>query len=68
MNGFTLVSTEALSGNLGRWRVFDCRHDLAQPALGEAQSEYLQARSQADVARAGYEVASSAGHDQQPGE
>ena len=37
MNGFTLVSTQALSGNLGRWRVFDCRHDLAQPALGEAQ-------------------------------
>jgi thiosulfate/3-mercaptopyruvate sulfurtransferase len=37
MNGFTLVSTQALSGNLGRWRVFDCRHDLTQPALGEAQ-------------------------------
>jgi thiosulfate/3-mercaptopyruvate sulfurtransferase len=37
MNGSTLVSTQALSAHLGRWRVFDCRHDLAQPALGEAQ-------------------------------
>jgi thiosulfate/3-mercaptopyruvate sulfurtransferase len=37
MSGSTLVSTEALSANLGRWRVFDCRHDLAKPALGEQQ-------------------------------
>ncbi len=37
MSGSTLVSTEALSGNLGRWRVFDCRHDLAKPDLGEQQ-------------------------------
>ena len=37
MSGCMLVSTEALSGHLGRWRVFDCRHDLAQPELGEQQ-------------------------------
>lgn len=37
MSGSTLVSTDTLSRELGRWRVFDCRHDLAQPALGEAQ-------------------------------
>jgi thiosulfate/3-mercaptopyruvate sulfurtransferase len=37
MNGSTLVSTEALSRNLGRWRIFDCRHDLANPDLGERQ-------------------------------
>jgi thiosulfate/3-mercaptopyruvate sulfurtransferase len=33
----TLVSTESLQENLERWRVFDCRHDLAQPSLGEEQ-------------------------------
>lgn len=32
----TLVSTEELAANPG-WRVFDCRHDLANPALGEQQ-------------------------------
>jgi thiosulfate/3-mercaptopyruvate sulfurtransferase len=37
MSGSTLVSTEALSRNLRRWRVFDCRHDLANPGLGEQQ-------------------------------
>ena len=37
MSGSTLVSTETLSRELGRWRVFDCRHDLAAPALGETQ-------------------------------
>lgn len=37
MNGSTLVSTEALSRSLGRWRIFDCRHDLARPELGEQQ-------------------------------
>ena len=37
MSGSTLVSTEALSRDLGRWRVFDCRHDLANPGLGEQQ-------------------------------
>jgi thiosulfate/3-mercaptopyruvate sulfurtransferase len=37
MSGSTLVSTEALSRNLARWRVFDCRHDLARPDLGEQQ-------------------------------
>jgi thiosulfate/3-mercaptopyruvate sulfurtransferase len=35
MNGSTLVSTGDLEKNLARWRVFDCRHDLAQPELGE---------------------------------
>lgn len=33
----TLVSTAALAANLGAWRVFDCRHDLFRPELGEAQ-------------------------------
>jgi thiosulfate/3-mercaptopyruvate sulfurtransferase len=33
----TLVSTEALAGNLEEWRVFDCRHDLAKPEWGEQQ-------------------------------
>jgi thiosulfate/3-mercaptopyruvate sulfurtransferase len=33
----TLVSTEALASSLGTWRVFDCRHDLARPDLGEQQ-------------------------------
>jgi thiosulfate/3-mercaptopyruvate sulfurtransferase len=37
MNGSTLVSTAELSQNLGKWRVFDCRHDLAKPDLGEQQ-------------------------------
>ena len=32
----TLVSTAELAAH-PQWRVFDCRHDLAQPALGEAQ-------------------------------
>lgn len=30
----TLVATEALAANLASWRVFDCRHDLAQPDWG----------------------------------
>jgi len=33
----TLVSTAELGANLGEWRVFDCRHDLAKPELGESQ-------------------------------
>jgi thiosulfate/3-mercaptopyruvate sulfurtransferase len=37
MNGSTLVSTGELEKNLSRWRVFDCRHDLARPELGEQQ-------------------------------
>jgi thiosulfate/3-mercaptopyruvate sulfurtransferase len=37
MSGSTLVSTEELSRHLASWRVFDCRHDLAKPELGEAQ-------------------------------
>ena len=37
MSGSTLVSTAELSRHLGRWRLFDCRHDLAQPDLGEQQ-------------------------------
>jgi thiosulfate/3-mercaptopyruvate sulfurtransferase len=32
----TLVSTQALAAH-PRWRVFDCRHDLAKPDLGEQQ-------------------------------
>ena len=32
----TLVSTEELAAHL-EWRVFDCRHDLANPDLGEQQ-------------------------------
>ena len=32
----TLVSTEDLAAH-PEWRVFDCRHDLANPALGEQQ-------------------------------
>jgi thiosulfate/3-mercaptopyruvate sulfurtransferase len=32
----TLISTAALAAH-PRWRVFDCRHDLANPALGEQQ-------------------------------
>lgn len=41
MSGSTLVSTEALAAELGAWRLFDCRHDLANPDLGE--SEYRAA-------------------------
>src|SRR5687767_4452153 len=37
MNGSTLVSTGELEANLAKWRVFDCRHDLAKPDLGEQQ-------------------------------
>jgi thiosulfate/3-mercaptopyruvate sulfurtransferase len=37
MNGSTLVSTGELAANLAKWRVFDCRHDLAKPELGEQQ-------------------------------
>jgi len=37
MSGSMLVSTEELSGNPGAWRIFDCRHDLARPELGERQ-------------------------------
>ena len=37
MSGYTLVSTEALSREPRGWRVFDCRHDLAKPELGEQQ-------------------------------
>ncbi|HEV3008754.1 MAG TPA: sulfurtransferase [Burkholderiales bacterium] len=35
MSGSTLVSTGELAANLVKWRVFDCRHDLAKPELGE---------------------------------
>jgi thiosulfate/3-mercaptopyruvate sulfurtransferase len=35
-----LVSTEELAQH-PQWRIFDCRHDLANPALGEQQ--YLEA-------------------------
>jgi thiosulfate/3-mercaptopyruvate sulfurtransferase len=37
MSGSTLVSTAELSRDLSGWRVFDCRHDLAKPELGESQ-------------------------------
>ena len=37
MSGSTLVSTGELAANLAKWRVFDCRHDLAKPSLGEEQ-------------------------------
>jgi len=33
----TIVSTEALQDNLRSWRVFDCRHDLMRPELGQQQ-------------------------------
>ena len=33
----TLASTEDLEKNLSAWRIFDCRHDLAQPGLGGEQ-------------------------------
>ena len=32
----TLVSTQALARH-PEWRLFDCRHDLFKPELGEAQ-------------------------------
>ena len=32
-----LVSTADLEDNLAHWRVFDCRHDLMKPELGEQQ-------------------------------
>jgi thiosulfate/3-mercaptopyruvate sulfurtransferase len=31
----TLVSPSEVAAHLGEWRIFDCRHDLAQPDLGE---------------------------------
>jgi thiosulfate/3-mercaptopyruvate sulfurtransferase len=37
MSGSTLVSVAELDKNLAIWRVFDCRHDLAKPDLGEQQ-------------------------------
>ena len=33
----TLVSTQQLAGHLAAWRIFDCRHDLMKPDLGEQQ-------------------------------
>ncbi len=33
----TLVSTAELAKHLDEWRVFDCRHDLMKPQLGEEQ-------------------------------
>lgn len=36
MSSTTLVSPAELAGH-PEWRVFDCRHDLANPALGEQQ-------------------------------
>jgi thiosulfate/3-mercaptopyruvate sulfurtransferase len=33
----TLVSTTELAAHLRDWRIFDCRHDLAKPELGERQ-------------------------------
>jgi thiosulfate/3-mercaptopyruvate sulfurtransferase len=33
----TLVSTQQLAGHLAEWRIFDCRHDLMKPDLGEQQ-------------------------------
>ena len=41
MSGSTLVSTAELSRDLARWRLFDCRHDLAKPDWG--QSQYREA-------------------------
>jgi len=37
MSGSTLVSTAELADNYQKWRVFDCRHDLVKPDLGEQQ-------------------------------
>ena len=33
----TLVSTADLAAHLREWRIFDCRHDLMKPELGESQ-------------------------------
>jgi thiosulfate/3-mercaptopyruvate sulfurtransferase len=33
----TLVSAAELASHLEQWRIFDCRHDLAKPELGEEQ-------------------------------
>jgi thiosulfate/3-mercaptopyruvate sulfurtransferase len=33
----TLVTTADLAAHLGEWRIFDCRHDLMKPELGEHQ-------------------------------
>ena len=33
----TLVSTADLAAHLRDWRIFDCRHDLMKPELGESQ-------------------------------
>lgn len=33
----TIVSTELVERNLKAWRIFDCRHDLMKPELGEQQ-------------------------------
>ena len=33
----TLVSTQQLADHLLEWRIFDCRHDLMKPTLGEQQ-------------------------------
>lgn len=33
----TLVSGDQLAAHLGEWRIFDCRHDLMKPELGESQ-------------------------------
>jgi thiosulfate/3-mercaptopyruvate sulfurtransferase len=37
MSGSTLVSTAELERSLARWRIFDCRHELLKPELGESQ-------------------------------
>jgi len=37
MSQTTLVSTEQLAQRMAEWRIFDCRHDLAKPNLGEEQ-------------------------------
>lgn len=37
----TLVSTAELAAHVREWRIFDCRHDLMKPELGEQQ--YRQA-------------------------
>jgi thiosulfate/3-mercaptopyruvate sulfurtransferase len=34
-----LVSTDELVRNLQSWRIFDCRHNILQPLLGEQQFE-----------------------------
>lgn len=37
MSRRTLVSTAELAAHLADWRVFDCRHDLVNPAIGAEQ-------------------------------